>query len=129
MRVILADAGWEALWQAVSEVNLPLHFHTFPSVSPAARDKERPSARRAAFFTRVSGFQLNLVNILAAIIGAKLIDDLGVETLIWGSDYPHTDGVWPESSKYISEQFSHVPAEFVRKITCDNAGKFYGLMT
>ncbi len=61
-------------------------------------------------------------------IGAKLIDELGVETLMWGSDYPHTDGVWPESSKYITEQFSHVSAERVRKITCENAGKFYGLM-
>ena len=61
-------------------------------------------------------------------IGAKLIDELGVETLMWGSDYPHTDGVWPESSKYITEQFSHVSAERVRKITCENAGIFYGLM-
>ena len=25
-------------------------------------------------------------------IGAKLIDDMGVETLMWGSDYPHADG-------------------------------------
>ena len=32
-------------------------------------------------------------------IGAKLIDDMGVETLMWGSDYPHPDGVWPESSE------------------------------
>jgi uncharacterized protein len=38
-------------------------------------------------------------------IGAKLVDDLGVETLMWGSNYPHADGVWPESSKYIEEQF------------------------
>ena len=30
-------------------------------------------------------------------IGAKLIDEIGVETMMWGSDYPHTDGVWPES--------------------------------
>jgi len=36
--------------------------------------------------------------------------------------------VWPESSKYIEEQFGHLPADAVRKITCENAGKFYGLM-
>ena len=30
-------------------------------------------------------------------IGTKLIEDMGVETLMWGSDYPHGDGVWPES--------------------------------
>src|SRR5437870_7831041 len=43
--------------------------------------------------------------------GTKLIEDMGVETLMWGSDYPHGDGVWPESSKYIEEQFGHLPAE------------------
>jgi len=183
---------WEPLWQAVNEVNLPLHFHTFPSISPAERERTPKVAQRAAMFTRVTGFQLNLSNILAAIIGAgvleryprlrisfgesgigwipyvldrmdfewedrfrdlnltmkpsdywrrqckatfqfdrigaKLIDDLGVETLMWGSDYPHTDGVWPESSKYIAEQFCEVSPATVRKITCENAGKFYGLM-
>jgi hypothetical protein len=41
-----------------------------------------------------------------------------------GSDYPHTDGIWPESSKYIAEQFAGL-LEIVHKITCENAGKFY----
>ena len=44
------------------------------------------------------------------------------------SDYPHPDGVWPESSKYIEEQFEGLPAEVVHKITCENAAKFYGLI-
>jgi len=47
---------------------------------------------------------------------------------MWGSDYPHGDGVWPESSKYIDEQFGHLPADVTHKITCENAGKFYGLV-
>jgi predicted TIM-barrel fold metal-dependent hydrolase len=38
-------------------------------------------------------------------ISAKLIADIGIETMMWGSDYPHIDGIWPESSKYIEEQF------------------------
>jgi predicted TIM-barrel fold metal-dependent hydrolase len=62
-------------------------------------------------------------------IGTRLIDEMGVETLMWASDYPHTDGVWPESDKYIEEQFGHLPPDVVRKITCENAGKLYGLMT
>jgi predicted TIM-barrel fold metal-dependent hydrolase len=61
-------------------------------------------------------------------IGAKLVDDMGVETLMLGSDYPHADGVRPESSKYIEEQSGHLPKDYVRRITCENAGKFYGLM-
>src|SRR5437660_8788446 len=185
---------WEPLWKAVSDVNLPLHFHTFPSVPASVREKApTPLAKRAALFTGVSAFQMNLVNILAAIIGAavlerypnlkisfgesgigwipyaldrmdfewedrfrdlgltmkpsdywrrqckatfqfdrigtQMIHEMGAETLMWASDYPHTDGVWPESSKYIEEQFGHLPADVVRKITCENAGKFYGLMS
>jgi len=61
-------------------------------------------------------------------IGNKLIDDMGVETLMWGSDYPHPDGVWPESVKYIDEQFGHLPPDVKHKMVCENAGKFYGLI-
>ena len=61
-------------------------------------------------------------------IGTKLIEDMGVETLMWGSDYPHPDGIWPDSSEYIEKQFGHLPADVTYKITCENAGKFYGLI-
>lgn len=61
-------------------------------------------------------------------VGTKLIEDMGVETLMWGSDFPHPDGVWPESAKYIDDQFKHLPQDVVYKMTCENAGKFYGLM-
>jgi uncharacterized protein len=53
---------------------------------------------------------------------------MGVETLMWGSDFPHPDGVWPESKKYIDDQFKHLPPDVVYKMTCENAGKFYGLI-
>jgi predicted TIM-barrel fold metal-dependent hydrolase len=47
---------------------------------------------------------------------------------MWGSDYPHPDGVWPQSSRYIAEQFGHLPTDVVHTITCENAGRFYGLI-
>src|SRR5439155_746770 len=34
-------------------------------------------------------------------IGIKLLDDLGHDTIMWGSDFPHPDGVWPDSSEFI----------------------------
>jgi uncharacterized protein len=152
---------WEPLWKAVNDVQLPLHFHTFPAMPTSVRESLTGDLRRKAQFTSVAGFQMNLINIIAAIIGAgvlerhpnlrvglgesgigwlpyaldrmdfeyedrfrdlmklrpseywrrqcratfqfdligaKLVDDIGVETLMWGSDYPHPDGVWPESS-------------------------------
>jgi predicted TIM-barrel fold metal-dependent hydrolase len=172
--------SWEPLWKAVNDVQLPLHFHTFPSVPQKVRMQQQGQVRRMAQFTSVAGFQMNLINIIAAIIGAgvlerypnmrvgfgesgigwlpyaldrmdfefedrfrdlmklkpseywrrqcratfqfdrigaKLVEDMGVETLMWGSDYPHPDGVWPESSRYIAEQFADLPADVVHKIT------------
>ena len=66
---------WEPLWQAVSEVNLPLHFHTFPSTPASVREKATTNlARRAALFQGVCGFQMNLVNILSAIVGSAVLE-------------------------------------------------------
>ena len=39
-------------------------------------------------------------------IGTKLIEDMGVETLMWGSDYPHPDGIWPGSPQGTSPSSS-----------------------
>ena len=58
----------------------------------------------------------------------NLLDVLGVETVMWASDYPHGDSTYPDSQEYIKRQFSHLPGATQRKITCENAGKFYGLI-
>src|SRR6266853_464771 len=128
---------WEPLWQAIDEVGLPLHFHTFPSVSPKLREQYTGLTQRALAYSSLCLFQMKpseywrrqcKATFQYDRVGTKLIDEMGVETLMWGSDYPHPDGVWPESKKYIDEQFSHLPADVTFKMTCENAGKFYGLI-
>ena len=47
--------SWEPLWKAVNDVNLPLHFHTFPAHAALVLEKQTGLTRRAAFFTVVSG--------------------------------------------------------------------------
>jgi hypothetical protein len=37
--------------------------------------------------------------------------------------------VWPDSQEYINKEMGHLPADVRRKVICENAGKFYGLMT
>ena len=61
-------------------------------------------------------------------IGVKLLDELGVEKVMWGSDFPHPDGVWPDSREYIARELGHLPAEVRHKIVCGNAGKLSGLI-
>jgi len=58
-------------------------------------------------------------------IGVKLLDELGVDKVMWGSDFPHPDGVWPDSREYIQRELGHLPADVRRKITCENAARLY----
>ena len=51
---------------------------------------------------------------------------MGEENLMWGSDYPHTEGVWPFSRKLVAQNFAGIDAEATRKIVHDNAVKLYG---
>ncbi|MFQ5757248.1 MAG: amidohydrolase family protein [Acidiferrobacterales bacterium] len=59
-------------------------------------------------------------------IGIKLLDDLGAENVMWGSDFPHPDGVWPDSQEFINKELGHLPADVRYKIVCENAAKLYG---
>jgi predicted TIM-barrel fold metal-dependent hydrolase len=58
----------------------------------------------------------------------KLLDELGADKVMWGSDFPHPDGVWPDSREYIARELGHLPADVRRKVVCENAGRLYGLI-
>jgi predicted TIM-barrel fold metal-dependent hydrolase len=62
-------------------------------------------------------------------IGVKLLDDLGEDNVMWGSDFPHPDGIWPDSKEYVAKELGHLPAARRRKVICENAGRLYGLMS
>src|SRR5260370_113604 len=51
-------------------------------------------------------------------IGIKLLDELGAENVMWGSDFPHPDGVWPDSQEYIQKELRHLPADVRRQVVC-----------
>lgn len=53
--------------------------------------------------------------------------EIGLEQIMWGSDYPHPEGTWPHTQKYFSETFTGIPEEDGRKILGGNAVDFYGL--
>ena len=57
----------------------------------------------------------------------SLIPFFGDGHLLWASDYPHPDGVWPNSRDAIAHQMKDLPAEMRHKLTHDNAAKLYGL--
>jgi predicted TIM-barrel fold metal-dependent hydrolase len=52
---------------------------------------------------------------------------LGVDRLMWGSDYPHTEGTFPFSIQRISQDFAGVPEDETRLMVHDNAAHLYGI--
>jgi len=97
---------WEPLWKAVNDVQLPLHFHTFPTTSPRAREMASGQTRRAAQFTGVAGFQMNLINIIAAIIGAGVLERYPNLRTVWAraasAGFPTPSIGWISSMKTAS---------------------------
>ena len=51
---------------------------------------------------------------------------MGVDNLMWSSDYPHTDSTWPKSRESIAHDFAGVSETDMYKMTCTNAAKLYG---
>jgi uncharacterized protein len=52
---------------------------------------------------------------------------LNANGLMWGSDYPHTEGTFPHSREQIAKDFADLPADVTRKIIRDNAARLYGI--
>ena len=59
---------------------------------------------------------------------AAIIESVGTGNVLWGSDYPHPDSVWPDSRETIERNLGHMDAEMRHKLTYENAGKLYGFL-
>lgn len=53
--------------------------------------------------------------------------EIGLDVLMWGSDYPHMEGSFPDSQRWVEKLFAGVPESEVRKIVHDNAADLLGL--
>jgi len=59
--------------------------------------------------------------------GIRCRDMIGVENLMWGSDYPHFDSTWPNSQAAIERNFKGVPDDERELILGGNMIRVYGL--
>ncbi len=60
-------------------------------------------------------------------VGVGLRHNIGIERLLWESDYPHSDSLWPNSRTNAQKVFADVPTEEVRKIVETNARELFKL--
>lgn len=51
----------------------------------------------------------------------------GTDCLLWGNDYPHVEGSYPDSQAWVDKQFSGVPETEIDAIVRMNAASIFGL--
>ena len=59
-------------------------------------------------------------------VGIRVRDVLGIEGLMWGSDYPHTESTFPRSREITSDILEDVPYAEKNLILRDNVARLYG---
>ena len=57
--------------------------------------------------------------------GVKLRHDIGIDTITWECDYPHSDSTWPTSPETLWKEIGEIPDEDIDKITHLNAMRVY----
>jgi predicted TIM-barrel fold metal-dependent hydrolase len=51
---------------------------------------------------------------------------VGIDKVMWGSDYPHKEGAFPYSREALRAAFADVPPDEVHQMVCLNAARVYG---
>jgi hypothetical protein len=67
-----------------------------------------------------------LVCFIKETIGIELLDHFNLENVCWESDYPHSDGTWPNAPEELAKSLTGLNSEQIAKLTHENAMKHYG---
>src|SRR5205807_651575 len=88
---------YEPFWAAAAALDMPLSLHT---------------ATRRQGKIRGAG-------------PGTLRDAIGVDKMMWGSDYPHSESTFPQSQKILAEILAGVPQDEQAKIAGGNTARVY----
>jgi hypothetical protein len=56
----------------------------------------------------------------------ELWSAIGVDNILWGSDYPNYEGTWPHSPRSLAATFGDAPRQTGESIVGVNAARLYG---
>ena len=60
-------------------------------------------------------------------IGLRMRHEIGVENILWSTDFPHPATTWPRSREVVAHQFADVPVSERDLICAGNSARIYGL--
>jgi predicted TIM-barrel fold metal-dependent hydrolase len=50
---------------------------------------------------------------------------IGVENIMFETDYPHGDGTWPDTQQVVADTYGDLPLDELRAILCENAAQVF----
>ena len=60
-------------------------------------------------------------------VEVEMRHELGIETILFGRDYPHFESTWPHTRQWLQDAFQGVPEDEVRLMLGENAIRFADL--
>src|SRR4051812_17355031 len=106
------DAGWAGSMLEKADYN----FHRNRTRLKGVDCFNEPSS----YFRQ--NIKLTFMRDLTAVAARKVI---GIESLMWGSDFPHHVSTWPNSQKVLAEHFDDIPVADRNTIVRDNTRNLY----
>jgi len=113
---------------AIVEFELAWAPHVLSTMDYTYRERQGEAIYRFKDGMRPSDlFHRNVVlSFQEDAIGIRLRDVIGVDNMMWGSDYPHSESTFPQSRKILAEILTGVPDDEAMKIAAANTARVYG---
>jgi predicted TIM-barrel fold metal-dependent hydrolase len=106
------DAGWAGHMLESADFRWSRGHHR----SAGPRSKRLPSY----YFHR--NVRLTFMRDRTAILAREVI---GLQTLMWGNDFPHNNSTWPHSKEVLDWHFHDQPEEVRQAVVRDNVRALY----
>jgi predicted TIM-barrel fold metal-dependent hydrolase len=115
LKVVFVEPGlgWVAWWLEVVDDMVSRQGYVFPAI------KDLPSE----YFRR----NVSLTFVDEALGLQRVRDLLGIENIMWSTDFPHPVTSWPHSRRVVADQFRDIPTDETEKIVSGNAVRVWKL--
>jgi predicted TIM-barrel fold metal-dependent hydrolase len=115
LQTVFVEPGlaWVAWWLEIVDDMVQRQGYELPAIT------ELPSS----YFHR----NVHLTFIDEHVGLQRVRDMLGVENLMWSTDFPHPVTSWPNSRRIVDEQFASIPDDERELIVCGNAARVWNL--
>jgi predicted TIM-barrel fold metal-dependent hydrolase len=113
---------------AIVEFELSWAPHLLTTMDYTYRERHEEAIYRFKGDVRPSDFfHRNVVlSFQEDAVGIRLRDVIGVDNIMWGSDYPHSESTFPRSRKILAEILAGVPEHEQAKIVGATTARVYG---